>query len=163
MVPSSTISTKLTLIRSLFSSKMGYYSLFPVYTFLRYQLIWKYAWGGYVCLIRVRWIDYRIDLNATPGFYFSFWVLGWGSIQIWPTWGSIWVGLYWIKDSNSYLDSHIFVCMVSWNKHHLWFQKRAITRTHRCSQSKTIFFDPGGVLFKMGFYCFDFSFWLGFY
>ena len=31
---------------------------------------------------------YRICLNAAPGFYFPFWVFGWGSIQISPTWGS---------------------------------------------------------------------------
>ena len=35
-------------------------------------------------------LKYRIRLNAAPGFYFPFWVFGWGSIQIWPTWGCIW-------------------------------------------------------------------------
>ena len=41
-------------------------------------------------MIRASWTEilekyrYRIRLNAAPGFYFSFWVFGWGSIQIWP-------------------------------------------------------------------------------
>ena len=34
-------------------------------------------------------INYRIRFNATPGFYFSKLVFGWGSIQIWRTWGCI--------------------------------------------------------------------------
>ena len=38
-------------------------------------------------------ITYRICLNATPGFYFSLLVFGWGFIQIWPTWGCIWGGV----------------------------------------------------------------------
>ena len=32
-------------------------------------------------------IPYPLEYN--PGFYFSKWVFGWGSIEIWSTWGSI--------------------------------------------------------------------------
>ena len=43
--------------------------------------------------------DYRIHLNAAPGFYFLFWVFGRGSIEIWPTWGCIWAGVVSIRVS----------------------------------------------------------------
>ena len=33
------------------------------------------------------WCRYRIGSNRAPGFYFSKWVFGWGSIHIWPAWG----------------------------------------------------------------------------
>ena len=44
-------------------------------------------------LFKAFWSKYRICLNAAPGFYFLFWVFGWGSIQIWLTWGSIRAGV----------------------------------------------------------------------
>ena len=42
---------------------------------------------------------YRIRFNTTPGFYFSKLIFGWGSIQIWLTWGCIQAGALIINTS----------------------------------------------------------------
>ena len=50
-------------------------------------------WKGIVDEFIFTFTSYRIGSIKTPGFYFSKWVFGWGSIDILPAWGCNWDGV----------------------------------------------------------------------
>ena len=70
---------------------------------------WRFDWKFLVKITYYNMVDsvpitlvtYRIGSIWAPGFYFSKWIFGWGSIDIWPTWGCIWDGvlLNWVPIS----------------------------------------------------------------
>ena len=74
---------------------------------------------------------YRIRLNATPGFYFSFLVCGWGSIQISTTWGCIQGGVLLTISIQSELNeaNHILLKNLNINDWHFYLMKYS----SRCS------------------------------
>ena len=125
-------------------------------------------------------IKYRIRLNATPGLYFSLLVFRWGSIQIWTTWGCIQAGVLLIISilielniGNDFLLENLNIN--EWYFYLMKYSSRCsfIASIHRSIHVPTLYrpfyysksapIDMGGVVFKMGLYCFKINFWLGLY
>ena len=131
-------------------------------------------------------ITYRISFIKAPGFYFSKWEFGWGSIDILPAWGCNRDGVllirpnleFWTIESNkinqnTYADASItklcFVILAS--VHVLWlilFDFKVVFEIHLLHvliltvQISFRILYLGGVQFEMGFYSFNICFWVGF-
>ena len=126
--------------------------------------------SGHVYLI------YRIRSNATPGFYFSKLVFGWGSIQIWCTWGCIRDGVLLFKESQIKLIfvldmravsrfQNFYFCIPNFmtlSLSDLEFQA-LLTSWCEFDYLKNAKFGRGEVVFELGLYFFKISFWLEFY
>ena len=129
---------------------------------------------------------YRIGSIKAPGFYFSKWEFGWGSIDILPAWGCNRDGVIFIRpnlefwtiksnkiNQNTYADASIielcFIILAS--VHVLWlilFDFKVVFEIHLLHvliltvQISFGILYLGGVQFKMGFYSFNICFWVGF-
>ena len=129
---------------------------------------------------------YRIGSFKAPGFYFSKWEFGWGSIDIIPAWGCNQDGVIFIRpnlefwtiksnkiNQNTYADASIielcFIILAS--VHVLWlilFDFKVVFEIHLLHvliltvQISFGILYLGGVQFEMGFYSFNICFLVGF-
>ena len=117
-------------------------------------------------------LDYRIRFNATPGFYFSNLIFGWGSIQILLTWGCIRDGVLLINSSFASIIYDNFSQTLKVKRmrkcHFYMITKKPrfqalliytgiciITHFMMSIYLKNAKVGMSGVVFKLGFYCFN--------
>ena len=103
------IPTCTTLLHSAFLLILGKNSCLHFYSILHFYHFWKT-----LTILQT----YRIRLIKAPGFYFSKWIFGWGSIQIWSTWGCIQAGVLFIKDPEERWGSDYcreMLTLIIWN------------------------------------------------